>query len=116
VKHMNEGLDMSAAQVSPGPPLSAHDKRILEAVHSAVSGWLEEMEAMRRMEEDFAACLVRCRTAREAIGLSTEWMAKRLDSLIAVQHHLVELWLECEAAQSPVVADWERPVRKRRGR
>jgi ribosome-binding protein aMBF1 (putative translation factor) len=115
VKPKNNEPGVSDGLVSNDRAVSAQEKRILSAVNNTTAGWLEQMDAFRRMEEDFGVRLVGCRTAREAIGLSTEWLAKRLDSLIAVQHRLLELWLECEASQSPVVAECRRPVWKRGG-
>ncbi|MGH7057173.1 MAG: hypothetical protein ACREFZ_04720, partial [Acetobacteraceae bacterium] len=75
------------------------EESMLQSVESATSAWLDQMTAMRRVEAEFAARLVRCRTASEAISVCTEWLAKRVDSLVAVQHHLIDLWLESQAGR-----------------
>jgi hypothetical protein len=116
MNRMDKELHAPGARASDDPLLSAHESRILSAVNNTTASWLEQMQAMRRMEGELGIRLVRCRTAREVVGLSTEWLAKRLDSLIAVQHRLVELWLECEAAQSVVADECRNAGRKRRER
>lgn len=107
---------MIQANVSEGSALQEHERRLLTAVDDTISGWLEQMQAMRRMEGELGARLMQCHTAREAVGLSTEWLEKRLDSLIATQHRLIELWLECNAEHSIAAAECRGPERKRRGR
>ena len=67
------------------------------------------------MEGGLGIRLMECGTAGEAIGLGTEWLTKRLDSLIAAQHRLIELWLECDAVHSVVAAECRRSRHRRRG-
>lgn len=76
---------------------------MLQSIDGAMSGWLEQMAAMRRVESEFATRLAHCRTAQEAIAVCTEWMAKRVDSLVAVQHRLIDLWLENQTTR---LGDW----------
>lgn len=79
------------------------DACMRQSIDGAMSGWLEQMAAMRRVESEFASRLVHCRTAPEAIAVCTEWLAKRVDSLVAVQHRLIDLWLE---NQSSRLGEW----------
>src|SRR5574337_135153 len=65
-----------------------------QSIDGTMSGWLEQMAAMRRVESEFASRLMQCRTAPEAVAVCTEWLGKRVDSLVAVQHRLIDLWLE----------------------
>lgn len=55
--------------------------------------WVEQMGRMRAVEVDLGTRLVACTTAREAIALTSEWMARRLDSLMALQRRLIDRWL-----------------------
>jgi len=51
------------------------------------------MGRMRAVEADLGTRLAACTTAREAIGLTGEWMARRLDSLLALQRRMIDMWL-----------------------
>lgn len=75
------------------------ERSMLRSIETATAGWLDQMAAMRRVEAEFATELVRARTASEALSVCSGWLAKRVDSLVAVEHRLLDLWLEGEAGR-----------------
>ncbi|MDA8248546.1 MAG: hypothetical protein M0Z28_05150 [Rhodospirillales bacterium] len=77
----------SAAGTSPGDDVT-------QRIDEAVRGWVEQMERMRKGERDIGQRLMACATPAEAVAVSGEWMAHRIDSLMALQHRLIEMWLD----------------------
>lgn len=65
-----------------------------QRIDEAARGWVEQMERMRKAERDLGQRLMTCATPAEAVAVSGEWMAHRLDSLMALQHRLIEMWLD----------------------
>lgn len=101
-KHENEGgapPGMGNGYANRVAAEAGGKRSMLQSIETATAAWLDRMAAMRRMEEEFAVRFAGARTASEAISVSTEWLAKRVDSLVAVQHHLLDLWLEGEAGR-----------------
>lgn len=90
---MRNGYANRAAAEAGGERLT------LQNIETATAGWLDQMAAMRRVEEEFAMRLIGARTASDAVSVCSEWLAKRVDSLVAVQHHLLDLWLQGEAGR-----------------
>lgn len=67
---------------------------IAHRIDEATRGWVEQMERMRKAERDLGQRLMTCATPAEAVAVSGEWMAHRIDSLMALQHRLIEMWLD----------------------
>ena len=72
---------------------SSHDA-VAQRMDEAVRGWVEQMERMRKGKRDIGQRLMACATPAEAVAVSGEWMAHRLDSLMVLQHRLIEMWLD----------------------
>jgi hypothetical protein len=67
---------------------------VTQRIDEAVRGWVEQMERMRKRETDFGQRLIACATPAQAVAVSGEWMAHRIDSLMALQHRMIEMWLD----------------------
>lgn len=76
----------------PGGTMRGED--MAQRMNEAARGWVEQMERMRRVERNLGQRLMTCATPAEAVAVSGEWMARRLDSLMALQHRLIEMWLD----------------------
>ena len=71
-------------------------------IDDAIRRWLEQMARMRVVERELGKRLADCDTAHDAISLTGEWMARRIDSIIALQHRFIEIWLA--ARRDPIQA------------
>ena len=81
----------------PGGASASGAMRCNEVAHridEAARGWVEQMERMRKAERDLGQRLMTCATPAEAVAVSGEWMAHRIDSLMALQHRLIDMWLD----------------------
>jgi len=67
---------------------------VAHRIDEAARGWVEQMERMRKAERDLGQRLMTCATPAEAVAVSGEWMGHRIDSLMALQHRLIEMWLD----------------------
>ncbi len=67
---------------------------VARRIDEAARGWVEQMDRMRRAERDLGQRLMTCATPAEAVAVSGEWMAHRIDSMMALQHRLIEMWLD----------------------
>ena len=76
------------------PAVAPSRDAVAQSIDEAVRGWVEQMERMRKGERDIGQRLIACTTPAEAVAVSGEWMAHRLDSLMALQHRLIEMWLD----------------------
>ena len=75
-------------------PSAMRCNNVAQRIDEAARGWVEQMDRMRRAERDLGQRLMTCATPAEAVAVSGEWMAHRLDSLMALQHRLIEMWLD----------------------
>jgi hypothetical protein len=81
---------------SASDPRSCHEaveSEMAMRINEAARAWVEQMGRMRAVEADLGARLVACTSPREAVALTGDWMARRLDSLMALQRRLIDLWL-----------------------
>ncbi len=72
--------------------------RAVEDVNAATRTWIEQMGRMRNIEGELGPRLMACHETEAAVDLCSEWMTKRVASLVAVQHRLIDLWLDYDTA------------------
>lgn len=87
--------DLSHTPPTVQSPIDALQQHAVAKVEGAIATWMHALQMMRRLDGEFAVRLTACRTADEAATLCNRWMAHRVDSLSAVQSHLLEIWLTC---------------------
>ena len=95
-------IDPGRPTFEPTPPtlVAPADQVRREAIvrfNDATRAWADRMLMMRGIEADLGTRLAVCRTLAEAIAVTSEWMARRVDSLVALQHHLIDIWLAYNA-------------------
>jgi predicted Zn-dependent protease len=75
-------------------PDHSYKRTDVERTREAIEGWVEQMKRMQQVDRDLGQRLMACATPAEAVAVSSEWMARRIDSLMALQHRLIEMWLD----------------------
>jgi hypothetical protein len=87
------GAALPPSTNDPRSHLETAESEAARRINEAARAWVEQMGRMRAVEADLGVRLVACKTPREAVALTGEWMAWRLDSLMALQRRLIDMWL-----------------------
>jgi hypothetical protein len=82
-----------AAAVVTGVPEELRQELVSNITRTS-SEWVSQVGQMQRFDVEFARRLTCCAKPSEAVALCSEWMAHRVDSAVAMQHRLLELWLD----------------------
>jgi hypothetical protein len=67
--------------------------------------WVSQIGQMHRLDVEFAARLAGCTKPSDAVALCGKWMGHHVDSAVAMQHRLLELWLDAMTAATRLKVD-----------
>jgi hypothetical protein len=79
--------------------LDAARIRAIEEIEAASRSWSERAATMHVVEMDLAIQMTACKTAAEVLVICSDWMTKRVVSLVDAQHRMLDIWLHYEAAR-----------------
>lgn len=86
----------SALEIS-GVPVE-EQKDLASKIEKVSLEWVSQIAQMQQLDVAFATKLTCCSRPGDAGILCGEWMARRVDSVVAKQHRLLELWLAAVTA------------------
>jgi hypothetical protein len=78
-------------------------------VRAACAAWFSQAALVQQHEANFGLRLARARTPSEAVYVCGEWMSHRLDSVVAMHHRLLELWLTATSAAAATTTRCDTP-------
>lgn len=86
--------------IEPGPAPQSADippeaqEELAAKVRKVSKEWVSQVAQMQQLDFTFAARLAACTRPSDAAEVCGRWMAHRIDSAVAAQHHFLELWLD----------------------
>jgi hypothetical protein len=89
----------SLGMEAPGIPPDQQEE-LISNIRKTSMEWVSQIGQMQRFDLEFATRLARCIEPSEAVALCGEWMGHRIDSAVAMQHRLLELWLDAMTAST----------------
>jgi hypothetical protein len=92
-------LDTTSAASLQSAAVTGQDQvQLVGKLKNACFEWVSQVSRMQQLDLAFAVKLAGCRRPVDAAALCGDWMAHRVDSAVAMQHRLLEFWLEANTA------------------
>jgi hypothetical protein len=89
---------ISAASLQSAAVTEQDQAHLVSKLKDACFEWVSQVSRMQQLDLAFAMKLAGCRRPVDAATLCGDWMAHRVDSAVAMQHRLLEFWLEANTA------------------
>jgi len=96
----------SLPATKPGPALQVsgvlpeEQEHLAANIKKASMEWASQVAQTKQLDLAFATRLASCTRPSDAVALCSEWMNHRVDSAVAMQHRLLEMWLDAVTAST----------------